>query len=404
MDKDIVAAQEEAQEARKQVEKAHQEQKDLQAQHEELNLEFEEVELAYKEETKQLSAFDDELKALEKAKNAKEEEITSLSEDEVQYAAEIDRLTKDVERAAGVLKQLMATHSWIPDEKAYVAFGVARMSLMARKQSLRRRGRPIRFRERTDGRDQEATLRIAGSAECAEEEGQPESDGLDRQVRCACPRCRSLTPGSLEKKQSELIKMHEQVVKDRSKIEETIAKLDNYKREALTKTWEEVDKNFGLIFGDLLPGNFSKLEPPEGMDITEGLEVKVRLGKVWKQSLTELSGGQRSVATPLGFGSTKFTANRSLIALSLIMSLLQYKPAPMYILDEVDAALDLSHTQHIGQLFRNRFKGSQFIVVSRPFSSRSVTEKRRRRSRSRKGSSPTPTSSSRPSSRTGRAW
>ena len=55
---------------------------------------------------------------------------------------------------------------------------------------------------------------------------------------------------------------------------------------------------------------------------------------------------------------------RSLVALSLIMSLLQFKPAPMYILDEVDAALDLSHTQHIGQLFRNRFHGSQFIVVS----------------------------------------
>jgi len=63
--------------------------------------------------------------------------------------------------------------------------------------------------------------------------------------------------------------------------------------------------------------------------------------------LTELSGGQRS-----------------LIALSLIMSLLQFKPAPMYILDEIDAALDLSHTQHIGHLFRTRFKGSQFIVVS----------------------------------------
>ena len=57
-------------------------------------------------------------------------------------------------------------------------------------------------------------------------------------------------------------------------------------------------------------------------------------------------------------------SRRSLIALSLIMSLLQFKPAPMYILDEIDAALDLSHTQHIGQLFRTRFKGSQFIVVS----------------------------------------
>ncbi len=46
------------------------------------------------------------------------------------------------------------------------------------------------------------------------------------------------------------------------------------------------------------------------------------------------------------------------------MALLQFKPAPMYILDEIDAALDLSHTQHIGHLFRTRFKGSQFIVVS----------------------------------------
>jgi structural maintenance of chromosome 2 len=36
----------------------------------------------------------------------------------------------------------------------------------------------------------------------------------------------------------------------------------------------------------------------------------------------------------------------------------------MYILDEVDAALDLSHTQNIGKLLKNRFKGSQFIVVS----------------------------------------
>lgn len=56
--------------------------------------------------------------------------------------------------------------------------------------------------------------------------------------------------------------------------------------------------------------------------------------------------------------------SRSLVALSLIMSLLQFKPAPMYILDEIDAALDLDHTQNIGQLFKNRFKGSQFIVVS----------------------------------------
>ncbi|RYG53096.1 hypothetical protein EON66_09025, partial [archaeon] len=38
--------------------------------------------------------------------------------------------------------------------------------------------------------------------------------------------------------------------------------------------------------------------------------------------------------------------------------------APMYILDEVDAALDLSHTQNIGRMIKTHFTKSQFIVVS----------------------------------------
>merc|ERR1711860_467795 len=74
---------------------------------------------------------------------------------------------------------------------------------------------------------------------------------------------------------------------------------------------------------------------------------KVEFGDNWKDSLSELSGGQRS-----------------LVALSLILSLLLFKPAPLYILDEVDAALDLSHTQNIGHMLKTHFKHSQFIVVS----------------------------------------
>jgi chromosome segregation ATPase len=35
----------------------------------------------------------------------------------------------------------------------------------------------------------------------------------------------------------------------------------------------------------------------------------------------------------------------------------------MYILDEIDAALDLSRRQHIGTLSRTRIWGAQFIVV-----------------------------------------
>lgn len=64
----------------------------------------------------------------------------------------------------------------------------------------------------------------------------------------------------------------------------------------------------------------AKLEPTEGGNFLDGLEVRVAFGGVWKQSLSELSGGQRSLLT-----------------LSIILALLVYNPAPVYILDEVYA-------------------------------------------------------------------
>ncbi len=54
-------------------------------------------------------------------------------------------------------------------------------------------------------------------------------------------------------------------------------------------------QDFGSIFSTLLPGALAKLSPPEGQGVLDGLEVKVGFGEVWKESLQELSGGQRSV-------------------------------------------------------------------------------------------------------------
>jgi len=108
-----------------------------------------------------------------------------------------------------------------------------------------------------------------------------------------------------------------------------------------------VNRDFGRIFSTLLPGATAKLAPPEGKSVLEGLEFKVGFGSVWKENLGELSGGQRS-----------------LVALSLILAMLLLKPAPIYILDEVDAALDLSHTQNIGTMLKQQFQKSQFVIVS----------------------------------------
>ncbi|KAJ8411111.1 hypothetical protein AAFF_G00181460 [Aldrovandia affinis] len=150
-----------------------------------------------------------------------------------------------------------------------------------------------------------------------------------------------------EEKYNDLMKKKRIVEIDKSKILKTIEELDQKKNEALNIAWQKVNKDFGSIFSTLLPGSDARLAPPEGCGVLDGLEFKVALGSTWKENLTELSGGQRS-----------------LVALSLILAMLLFKPAPIYILDEVDAALDLSHTQNIGQMLRTHFTHSQARAVS----------------------------------------
>ncbi|XP_065904584.1 structural maintenance of chromosomes protein 2-like isoform X2 [Dysidea avara] len=172
---------------------------------------------------------------------------------------------------------------------------------------------------------------------------QEQKDTLSKKVNM-----RAMTMfGRAEERYNDLMKKKKIVENDKAKIEALIIELDEKKNAAIQGAFQQVNKDFGSIFSTLLPGTSAKLSPMEGHGVLDGLEVRVAFSGVWKESLTELSGGQRS-----------------LVALSLILSLLLFKPAPLYILDEVDAALDLSHTQNVGQMIKTHFKHSQFIVVS----------------------------------------
>ncbi|KAH0608571.1 uncharacterized protein H6S33_001705 [Morchella sextelata] len=268
------------------------------------------------DERAKLTGFDEELRSLEEATRAKNARIAEEALEKQKLGHEIERFHKDQQTANDIVSHMEREHEWIEDEK----------------ENFGRSGTPYDF----NGQN---IKECRSSLKTLTERFQ----GMKKKIN---PKVMNMID-SVEKKEVALKTMLRTVVKDKRKIEETIQSLDKYKKEALHKTWQKVTGDFGSIFAELLPGSFAKLEPPEGKEVSDGLEVKVSLGKVWKQSLNELSGGQRS-----------------LIALSLIMALLQFKPAPMYILDEVDAALDLSHTQNIGRLIKTRFKGSQFIVVS----------------------------------------
>ena len=228
----------------------------------------------------------------------------------------ITRLEKEAEDAKTHVEHLHKEHQWISSEMAL--FGHA--------------GGDYDFKKRSPTQAQ------AELADCEEAQAT-----LGKRVN-------KKVIAMFDKAESEFKDLQEKrriVLNDRTKIQKVITELDEKKREALQLTWEKVTKDFGSIFSTLLPGTSAKLEPPEGGTVMDGLEVKVAFGEVWKESLSELSGGQRS-----------------LLALSLILARLLFNPAPIYILDEVDAALDLSHTQNIGRMIKQHFPFSQFLVVS----------------------------------------
>ena len=217
-------------------------------------------------ESARLTSFDDELLALERTIRSK---TAAMSESHLERQAlshTLERLSKDQGSAAATVTSLEAEHEWIVDEahlfgRAGTAYDLTGQNVAELKSSLRS------LTERFQGMKKKINPKVMNMID------------------------------SVEKKEVALKNMMRTVVRDKSKIEETIHTLDEYKKEALEKTWRKVNGDFGGIFEELLPGSWAKLVPSnEEKGVGGGLEVKVCLGKVWKESLTELSGGQRYVS------------------------------------------------------------------------------------------------------------
>nr|XP_057941662.1 structural maintenance of chromosomes protein 2 [Doryrhamphus excisus] len=223
---------------------------------------------------------------------------------------------KDSQNASDEVARMLEEHDWIQSERQF--FGQPNSSYDFKINNPREAGQRLKKLQETTNR-------------------------LERNVN---KRAMNML-NEAEERYNDLMKKKRIVESDKTKILQTIEELDQKKNEALNLAWQKVNKDFGSIFSTLLPGATAKLAPPQGCGVLDGLEFKVALGTTWKENLSELSGGQRS-----------------LVALSLILAMLLFKPAPIYILDEVDAALDLSHTQNIGQMLRAHFRHSQFVVVS----------------------------------------
>ena len=134
----------------------------------------------------------------------------------------------------------------------------------------------------------------------------------------------------------------------RYSLEKVIFEMDQIMRKSFDKTFGQVNEKFNKVFQEIFGGGRAWLELTDTEDLLEsGIEIFIQPPNKKMQTLSLLSGGERA-----------------LTAITLLFALLEIKPSPFYILDEIDAALDEANVQKFSAYLRKISKRAQFIIVS----------------------------------------
>ena len=133
-------------------------------------------------------------------------------------------------------------------------------------------------------------------------------------------------------------------------------KVQESRRTAFQRTFDSINESVGRIYKDLTEGTRGAIEVHGSAYLTlDNTEEPFLHGTKYHATpplkrfmgMDALSGGERTMA-----------------ALALLFAFYTVKPAPLMVLDEVDAALDHANVQKLAQYIRQHASSCQFIVVS----------------------------------------
>uniref|UniRef100_A0A1I8EV45 Protein kinase domain-containing protein n=1 Tax=Wuchereria bancrofti TaxID=6293 RepID=A0A1I8EV45_WUCBA len=147
-------------------------------------------------------------------------------------------------------------------------------------------------------------------------------------------------------------------------ISDLLTVLDQRKYEAIQLTFKQVSKNFHTVFEKLVPGGYGSLvmrvshdedsQPSQDqsdlhqIETFTGVGIRVSFtGTSETREMQQLSGGQKS-----------------LVALALIFAIQKCDPAPFYLFDEIDAALDAQHRKAVADMIHELSENAQFITTT----------------------------------------
>ncbi|HEY2492913.1 MAG TPA: chromosome segregation protein SMC [Paenibacillus sp.] len=145
-----------------------------------------------------------------------------------------------------------------------------------------------------------------------------------------------------------LSEQKEDLVGAKTTLYEVIREMDDEMSKKFKFTFDAIRREFGTVFSKLFGGGRADLVliDPEHM-LDTGIDIVAQPPGKKLQNLQLLSGGERA-----------------LTAMALLFAILQVKPVPFCVLDEVEAALDEANVVRFAQYLREFSEQTQFIVVT----------------------------------------
>ena len=145
-----------------------------------------------------------------------------------------------------------------------------------------------------------------------------------------------------------LTKQKEDLVNAENTLYDIIKEMDSVMKTRLTDTFEQVRREFKNVYRELFKGGRAELILTEPDNILEtGIEIKAEPPGKKLQSISLLSGGEKT-----------FTA------ISLLFAILNIRPVPFCLFDEVEAALDDANVEAFGRYLSKYRDNTQFIIIT----------------------------------------
>ena len=128
----------------------------------------------------------------------------------------------------------------------------------------------------------------------------------------------------------------------------SIKEIDDVSRVKFEQAFAVINENFGVTFAKLFGGGqaFMKLTDAEN-SAESGIDIVASPPGKKLQNILLLSGGEKA-----------------LTALSLLVGIFQFQPAPFCVLDEVDAPLDETNVGRFAKLISDMSATTQFVVIT----------------------------------------